>query len=78
VHDNSCEIQEQRFVAQFVLHPQQMSNIRASDVGCWFIQLTDNIFFSITHPCFSADGRPNIKLLTGNLLSVCVFTTRLF
>jgi hypothetical protein len=38
VHDNSCEIQEQRFVAQCVLHPQQMSNIRASDVGCWFMK----------------------------------------
>ena len=53
-----CDIQGQRFVVQFVLHPQLMSSINASDAGCWFIQLTDNIFF--TQPCFSADDRPNI------------------
>jgi hypothetical protein len=63
-------------VVQFVLHPQLMSSINASDAGCWFIQLTDNIFF--THPCFSADGRPNIdwqarfQTAAWKFLSACV------
>jgi hypothetical protein len=35
-----------------------MSSSNVSYAGCWFIQLTDNIFF--THPYFSADGKPNI------------------
>jgi hypothetical protein len=37
-----------------------MSSINASYAGCWSIQFTDNICFSITHPCFSAYGNPNI------------------
>jgi hypothetical protein len=44
-----CDIQEQLFVAQFVLHPQLMSSINASYAGCWFIQSTDNICF-LYHP----------------------------
>jgi hypothetical protein len=38
VHDKPCDIQEQRFMAQFVLHPQQMSIINASVTGCWSIR----------------------------------------
>jgi hypothetical protein len=34
VHDKPCDIQEQRFVVQFVLHPQLMSSINASYAGC--------------------------------------------
>jgi hypothetical protein len=49
VHDKPCDIQEQRFVVQFVLHPQLMSSINASYAGCWSIQSTDNIFF-LYHP----------------------------
>jgi hypothetical protein len=30
VHDKPCDLQEQRFVAQIVLHPQLMSSINAS------------------------------------------------
>jgi hypothetical protein len=32
--DKPCDIQEQRFGAQCVLHPQLMSSINASDAGC--------------------------------------------
>jgi hypothetical protein len=53
-----CDIQGQRFVVQFVLDLQLMSSSNASYAGCWFIKLTDNIFF--THPYISADGKPNI------------------
>ena len=61
VHDKPCDTQVQRFVAKFVLHSLLMSSIIASDVGCWSIQLRDNTFFSMNHPRFSADGRPNIN-----------------
>jgi hypothetical protein len=58
-----CDIQEQLFVAQFVLHPQLMSSINHSmphmQAAGPSSQRT-TYFFSITHPCFSADGRPNI------------------
>jgi hypothetical protein len=34
LHDEPCDIQEQHFVVQFILHPQLMSSINASYAGC--------------------------------------------